>query len=61
VNQYQTIKPITAQLRQFRSLCRRSLSQNGQLQGWAVCLRLYGPLEPWFNKTWRPGEIELVK
>jgi hypothetical protein len=23
-------------------------------------LRLYGPLEPWFDKTWRPGEIELV-
>jgi len=21
--------------------------------------RLYGPLEPWYNKTWRPGEIEL--
>ena len=20
--------------------------------------RLYGPLEPWFNQTWRPGEIE---
>lgn len=21
-------------------------------------LRLYGPLEPWFDKTWRPGDIE---
>ncbi len=30
-------------------------------KGWNVCLRLYGPLEPWFNKTWRPGDIELVK
>jgi hypothetical protein len=19
---------------------------------------MYGALEPWFNKTWRPGEIE---
>jgi hypothetical protein len=28
-------------------------------KGWNVILRLYGPLEPWFNKTWRPGEIEL--
>ena len=28
-------------------------------QGWNTILRLYGPLEPWFNKTWRPGEIEL--
>jgi hypothetical protein len=28
-------------------------------QSWFTILRLYGPLEPWFNKTWRPGEIEL--
>jgi hypothetical protein len=28
-------------------------------KGWNVVLRLYGPLESWFNKTWRPGEIEL--
>lgn len=28
-------------------------------QTWFLILRLYGPLEPWFNKTWRPGEIEL--
>jgi hypothetical protein len=26
-------------------------------KGWSILLRLYGPLEPWFNKTWRPGEI----
>ena len=25
--------------------------------GWNTILRLYGPLEPWFDKTWRPGEI----
>jgi hypothetical protein len=30
-------------------------------QSWFCILRLYGPLEPWFNKTWRPGEIELVQ
>jgi hypothetical protein len=29
-------------------------------KGWFTLLRLYGPLEPWFNKTWRPGEIEEV-
>lgn len=29
-------------------------------KGWNTLLRLYGPLEPWFNKTWRPGEIEPV-
>jgi hypothetical protein len=30
-------------------------------ESWFTILRLYGPLEPWFNKTWRPGEIEPVK
>jgi hypothetical protein len=24
-------------------------------------LRLYGPLEPYFDKTWKQGEFELVK
>jgi hypothetical protein len=27
-------------------------------KGWNTILRLYGPLEPWFEKSWRPGEIE---
>jgi hypothetical protein len=27
-------------------------------KGWFMILRLYGPLEPWFDGTWRPGEIE---
>ncbi|HUC18937.1 MAG TPA: DUF1254 domain-containing protein [Acetobacteraceae bacterium] len=27
-------------------------------QGWNVILRLYGPLEAFYDKTWRPGEIE---
>jgi hypothetical protein len=30
-------------------------------KGWFMILRLYGPLEPWFDKKWKPGEIELVK
>jgi hypothetical protein len=30
-------------------------------KGWFAIFRLYGPLDPWFDKTWRPGEIELVK
>jgi hypothetical protein len=29
-------------------------------KGWNTVLRLYGPLEPYFDKTWRPGEIELI-
>ncbi|WP_436790506.1 DUF1254 domain-containing protein [Yinghuangia sp. YIM S10712] len=27
-------------------------------KGWFVLLRLYGPLESWFDQSWRPGEIE---
>ena len=30
-------------------------------KGWNMLFRLYGPLEPWFDKTWRLNEIELVK
>ncbi len=30
-------------------------------KGFWLILRLYGPLEPWFDKTWRPGKIELIK
>ena len=30
-------------------------------KGWFVLLRLYGPLEPWFDKTWQPGDFELKK
>ncbi len=30
-------------------------------KGWNTLLRLYGPLQPWFDKTWRPSEIEPVK
>jgi hypothetical protein len=29
-------------------------------KGWNVILRLYGPLQSWFDQTWRPGEIEQV-
>jgi hypothetical protein len=30
-------------------------------RGWNVVLRMYGALEPWFDQTWRPGEVELVR
>jgi hypothetical protein len=29
-------------------------------KGWFTILRLYSPLEPFFDKTWRPSEIERV-
>ena len=34
--------------------------QTDPKKGWFTYLRLYGPLEPFFAKTWRPSEIELV-
>ncbi|MDI7865000.1 DUF1254 domain-containing protein [Rhizobiaceae bacterium n13] len=30
-------------------------------KGWFVCLRLYSPLEHFFDKSWRISEIELVE
>ncbi len=30
-------------------------------KSWSVLMRLYGPIEPWFDKSWKPGDIELVK
>lgn len=29
-------------------------------KGWNVILRFYGPLQPWFDRTWQPGDIELI-
>lgn len=30
-------------------------------KGWFTIFRLYGPLDAWFDKTWKPGEIEEVR
>jgi len=30
-------------------------------KAWSTMLRMYGPLEPWFDGSWRPGEIELME
>lgn len=29
-------------------------------KGWFSIIRMYGPLKPWFDKTWKPGDFELV-
>ena len=29
--------------------------------GWFPLLRLYGPLQPWIDKSWKPGDLELVE
>ena len=30
-------------------------------KGWNTLFRLYGPLQPWFDRTWKPGDFELVQ
>ena len=30
-------------------------------KSWFLVIRFYGPLKPFYDKTWKPGEIELVK
>lgn len=30
-------------------------------KGWSIILRLYGPQQSWFDKSWKPSEIEQVK
>ena len=35
--------------------------QTIQGKGWYIILRLYGPMKAWFDKTWKPGEIEQLK
>jgi hypothetical protein len=29
-------------------------------KGWNSLLRLYAPMEPWFDRTWKPGDFERV-
>jgi hypothetical protein len=36
------------------------LIQTVPSEGWFTILRLYSPLEPFFDKSWRPSEIEPV-
>ena len=47
--------------RRRRQARRRNWVQTWPGKGWNVILRLYGPLQPLFDKTWRPGEIEEMK
>ena len=44
-----------------RGVKRGNWIQTDPDKGWFTILRLYSPLEPFFTKTWRPSEIELVK
>ena len=30
-------------------------------KSWFLILRVYGPLEAWIDKSWKPGEVTLIK
>lgn len=42
-------------------VARGNWVQTDPKKGWFTILRLYSPLPPFFDKSWRPSEIELVK
>ncbi len=35
--------------------------QTEPTKGWFTLFRFYGPLQPWFDKTWKMGDFELIK
>ena len=35
--------------------------QTEATKGWFTLFRFYGPLQPWFDKTWKLGDIEEIK
>ena len=47
--------------KQLEGVKRGNWVQTVPGKGWFLILRLYSPLEPFFDKTWRPSEIEEVK
>lgn len=47
--------------KQPAGVARGNWIQTDPDKGWFVILRLYSPLESFFDKSWRPTEIELVK
>ncbi|MEZ5901523.1 MAG: DUF1254 domain-containing protein [Hyphomicrobiaceae bacterium] len=46
---------------QPKGVARGNWIQTMPDRGWFTILRLYSPLPSFFDKTWRPSEIELVK
>ncbi len=41
--------------------CEGNWIQTMPGKSYNVVVRLYGPLQPWFDKTWKPGDLEMVK
>ena len=46
---------------QPQGVTRGNWIQTDPMKGWFTILRLYSPLPPFFDKSWRPSEIEVVK
>ena len=46
---------------QPKGITRGNWIQTMPDRGWWTIIRLYSPLRPFFDKTWRPGDIELIK
>ena len=46
--------------KQPKGVSRGNWIQTDPEKGFFTILRLYSPLEPFFDKSWRPGEIEPV-
>ena len=46
---------------QPKGVGRGNWIQTDPKKGWFTILRLYSPLPSFFDKTWRPSEVELVK
>jgi hypothetical protein len=47
--------------KQPEGVTRGNWIQTDPKKGWFIILRLYSPLEAFFDKSWRPTEIELVE
>lgn len=41
--------------------CKSNCVQTRPGKSWNVWLRRYGPLEPWFDKTWKPNDFEWLE
>ena len=46
---------------QPKDVARGNWIQTDPKKGWFTILRLYSPLPSFFDKSWRPSEIELVR
>jgi len=43
-----------------RGVDERNWIQSIPGKSWFIIFRAYGPLQPWIDKSWRPGELELI-